>query len=97
MVGANGAGKSTVSRLCNGLLKPQEGHVFVKGQDTRSVPTSTLAKDVGFLFQNPDRPICQPPGLSWQGLFITYTFCSRSRLTMPCKPMAATWPSILSF
>ena len=60
LVGANGAGKSTVSKLCNGLLKPQEGHVFVKGQDTRSVPPSTLAKDVGFLFQNPDRQICQP-------------------------------------
>ena len=59
IVGTNGAGKSTMSRMVNGLLKPMEGSVTVKGMDTRKTKTSVLAKCVGFLFQNPDRQICQ--------------------------------------
>ena len=59
IVGTNGAGKSTMSRMVNGLLKPMEGCVTVKGMDTRKTKTSVLAKHVGFLFQNPDRQICQ--------------------------------------
>ncbi|MCC8136665.1 MAG: energy-coupling factor ABC transporter ATP-binding protein [Clostridiales bacterium] len=59
MIGSNGAGKSTVSRLANGLLRPDSGHVYVDGEDTGKVRTSVIAKKVGFLFQNPDRQICQ--------------------------------------
>ena len=59
LIGANGAGKSTISRLCNGLLRPLSGHVYLNGRDTLTTPTSELAKDVGFLFQNPDRQICE--------------------------------------
>ncbi|MGN0564080.1 MAG: energy-coupling factor ABC transporter ATP-binding protein [Candidatus Heritagella sp.] len=59
LIGANGAGKSTVSRLCNGLLLPGKGRVLVKGQDTRKTRTSTLSRTIGFLFQNPDRQICK--------------------------------------
>ena len=59
LIGANGAGKSTISRLCNGLLRPLSGHVYLDGQDTLITPTSQLAKKAGFLFQNPDRQICE--------------------------------------
>ncbi len=59
LIGENGAGKSTLSKLCNGLLKPKAGDVLVKGQNTRTTKSSTLAKTVGYLFQNPDRQICQ--------------------------------------
>jgi energy-coupling factor transport system ATP-binding protein len=59
ILGENGAGKSTLCRLCNGLLKPDEGRVFAAGQDTRLVKTSVLARRVGYLFQNPDRQLCQ--------------------------------------
>lgn len=33
IVGLSGAGKSTIVRLLDGLLKPNEGHVFVRGED----------------------------------------------------------------
>jgi energy-coupling factor transport system ATP-binding protein len=59
LLGENGAGKSTLCRLCNGLLKPSGGRVLLAGQDTRSVKTSLLARRAGYLFQNPDRQLCQ--------------------------------------
>ena len=58
IIGSNGAGKSTFSKLCNGLLQPSEGEVFVLGENTRHKKVSDLAKHIGFLFQNPDRQIC---------------------------------------
>lgn len=60
LVGANGAGKTTVSKLMNGLLKPTAGRVLVAGVPTTSLRTSALAKKIGFLFQNPDRQLCKP-------------------------------------
>lgn len=59
IIGANGAGKSTISKLMNGLLKPTLGTVTIAGYDTKRTRTSILVKHVGFLFQNPDRQICQ--------------------------------------
>ena len=59
-VGTNGAGKSTMMRLANGLLKPSSGQVLVNGVPTGQLKTSELARNVGFLFQNPDRQICCP-------------------------------------
>ena len=59
LIGSNGAGKSTISRLANGLLSPISGTVFIDGKSTKSMRTSEIAKRVGFLFQNPDRQICQ--------------------------------------
>ncbi|GHV90320.1 hypothetical protein AGMMS50268_08230 [Spirochaetia bacterium] len=59
LLGENGAGKSTLCRLGNGLLKPTAGKVFLAGLDTRKVKTSVLARRAGYLFQNPDRQLCQ--------------------------------------
>ena len=33
IVGLSGAGKSTVLRLLDGLIRPQSGHVYVLGSD----------------------------------------------------------------
>lgn len=58
ITGSNGAGKSTFSKLCNGLLIPSAGDVIVVGKNTKTEKVSNLAKHIGFLFQNPDRQIC---------------------------------------
>lgn len=58
IIGSNGAEKSTFSKLCNGLLTPTTGDVFVLNKNTRREKVSSLAKHIGFLFQNPDRQIC---------------------------------------
>jgi energy-coupling factor transport system ATP-binding protein len=53
IVGVNGSGKSTLIRHLNGLLKPTEGRVTVKGRDTRSARIGELARVVSYLPQNP--------------------------------------------
>ncbi|WP_206214432.1 energy-coupling factor ABC transporter ATP-binding protein [Adlercreutzia sp. ZJ141] len=59
VLGPNGTGKSTILRLADGLLAPASGHVRVCGLDTAEAKVSDIARHVGFLFQNPDRQICQ--------------------------------------
>ena len=59
LIGSNGAGKSTVSSLANGLLLTTSGKVLLDGADTRTTRTSAIARKVGFLFKTPDRQICQ--------------------------------------
>lgn len=58
VIGENGAGKSTLSKLISGLLKPVEGTVTINAMNTEKTKNSLLAKQIGFLFQNPDRQLC---------------------------------------
>nr|WP_242831879.1 ABC transporter ATP-binding protein [Desulfitobacterium hafniense] len=57
LAGSNGAGKTTLAKHINGLLKPTQGEVIVKGLNTKDVDTAQLAKTVGYVFQNPDHQI----------------------------------------
>ena len=57
VMGDNGSGKTTLLRCLMGLLKPQAGRVEVLGHNTGRVPVSSLARDMGFIFQNPDHQL----------------------------------------
>lgn len=59
IIGQNGAGKTTTVKLMNGLLKPSAGEVLVDGESTKKNTTATIAKKVGYVFQNPDDQIFQ--------------------------------------
>lgn len=59
LIGNNGAGKSTTSKLMNGLLKPKTGQVLVNGVPTTELRPSQIAQSVGMLFQNPDHQLCK--------------------------------------
>lgn len=57
VIGQNGSGKTTLVKHFNGLLKPTRGKVYIKGKDTARMRVQILAKDVGYVFQNPNHQI----------------------------------------
>lgn len=57
ILGRNGSGKTTLVRHIIGLIKPEEGKIFVRGKDVARTPTHELAQDIGFCFQNPNHQI----------------------------------------
>ena len=57
IMGQNGAGKTTLVKHFNGLLKPTKGQVLVDNVDVKKVSVASLAKSVGFVFQNPDHQL----------------------------------------
>jgi len=57
IMGQNGAGKTTLVKHFNGLLKPTRGEILVDGVNTQKVSVATLARNVGFVFQNPDHQL----------------------------------------
>lgn len=59
IIGQNGAGKTTTVKLMNGLLKPSKGEVLVDGESTAGKTTASIARKVGYVFQNPDDQIFQ--------------------------------------
>jgi osmoprotectant transport system ATP-binding protein len=52
LVGASGAGKTTVLKLVNRLLLPETGEVRVQGRDTRDWDPIRLRRSVGYVIQD---------------------------------------------
>ena len=74
IIGANGGGKSTLARMLNGLLLPEQGKVLVNGIDTKLNPIEAR-RNVGFIFSDADSQIIMPTvqedvalGLRWKKL-----------------------------
>ena len=55
LVGPNGSGKSTLGRLLVGLLRPDRGWVRLEGADPARLPPAVLARQAGYVFQDPER------------------------------------------
>lgn len=53
IIGQNGAGKTTMVKTLNGLLKPTEGDVVIDSWNTRNYTTAKMSQKVGYVFQNP--------------------------------------------
>lgn len=51
VVGATGAGKSTLAQLIPRLFDPQEGHIEIGGVDIKTVSQSTLRQSVSIILQ----------------------------------------------
>ena len=54
IIGHNGSGKSTIAKLMNGLLFPEEGTITVNGKALSEKTVWDIRKDIGMVFQNPD-------------------------------------------
>ena len=53
IVGATGSGKTTIARMIQGIVRPQEGSVTIDGQDLRLIDLSHLRYNVACVTQTP--------------------------------------------
>ncbi|MBN1536961.1 MAG: ABC transporter ATP-binding protein [Anaerolineales bacterium] len=54
LMGENGAGKSTLLRCIVGLLKPQQGKIFLNGEDICRKSVAGICKSIAYLPQDPN-------------------------------------------
>ena len=52
LVGRSGSGKSTMLKLINRMLEPQQGRVVVAGRDTRAWDSTALRRQTGYVLQD---------------------------------------------
>lgn len=57
VLGSNGAGKSTFFLNMNGVLKPEKGQIFYRGEKITKKKLNDLRKNVGIVFQDADNQI----------------------------------------
>lgn len=57
IVGTNGAGKSTFSKVICGFEKPQEGVLELHGEDLSNFSIKERADSIGYVMQNPNQMI----------------------------------------
>ena len=60
LIGANGSGKTTIGKLCAGILKPKSGRVVISNVDISALTLGQIGARAGYLFQNPERQLFAP-------------------------------------
>ncbi|MFX1567260.1 MAG: energy-coupling factor ABC transporter ATP-binding protein [Promethearchaeota archaeon] len=53
IMGKNGAGKTSLIRTLNGLIRPIYGNIYIKNENIIRKSIATLSKIIGIIFQNP--------------------------------------------
>ncbi len=53
VIGSNGAGKTTMLNLISGTFMPDEGRIFIDGDNVTSLPEHRRARYLGRIFQDP--------------------------------------------
>ncbi len=54
IIGQNGSGKTTLVKNIVGLLRPQKGAIYFRGEDIRKYTVGELSRRIGLVLQNPD-------------------------------------------
>ena len=60
LIGANGAGKSTIMKLLLGLLGPDSGKVMIDGIEVKKETLGDIRAKLGFVLQNSDNQMFMP-------------------------------------
>jgi energy-coupling factor transport system ATP-binding protein len=101
MVGANGSGKSTLGRLLVGLLRADRGMVILGDEDPARLTAAALARQAGYVFQDPERQFLAERVGDEVGLGLTPDEVERvpdlmTRLDLPLDRFAERSPYRLS-
>ncbi len=56
-VGRNGSGKSTILKLCCGILRPTEGKITAFGKDLNQMSLGEIGGHISYLFQEPSKQL----------------------------------------
>ena len=71
IVGQNGAGKSTFSKVICGFEKPQHGVLYLNGRDIAPLTIKERAEHIGYVMQNPNQMISKNMIADEVGLALT--------------------------
>lgn len=72
LMGANGCGKTTLIKLMLGILKPQQGEVYLEDKNINDISLSYIGKKVGYVFQNPDKQLFCPT--VWEQMSFSFRY-----------------------
>ncbi len=54
VMGPNGCGKTTLTKLMVGILSPTSGEIRLEGRSLREYTLAQIGRRIGYVFQNPD-------------------------------------------
>ncbi|MGL4739586.1 MAG: ABC transporter ATP-binding protein [Sarcina sp.] len=60
IIGKNGAGKSTISKIICGFYKPTSGEILLNNTDLTKLSIKERAEKIGMVMQNPNQMISKP-------------------------------------
>ena len=60
LVGKNGAGKSTLASLICGFMEPNEGSIYLNGEDLSGYSIKERGEKIGLVMQSPNQMISKP-------------------------------------
>ena len=55
--GVNGCGKTTLTKLLAGILRPGQGTIHINNTDTSRLDLFEIGQSLGYVFQNPNRQL----------------------------------------
>jgi len=87
LIGENGAGKSTVLKVLNGIYKPDSGGVFIDGMSANiTSPRDAFDKGIAMVFQEqlmlPSLTVAENIFLGREEEFLKYGLISKSRMNV---------------
>ncbi|MCG2770233.1 MAG: ABC transporter ATP-binding protein [Chloroflexota bacterium] len=93
LIGANGAGKSTILNTISGLLRPREGSIHFRQQDITNTPASRIVK-LGISQVPEGRKIFAPLTVKENLEMGAYTRSDKSEIAESMKSAFASFPRL---